>query len=219
MSSICIDISSEQAGAFMQGLDGYAKAHDADPYGQGDARTLDQRRADALVALIADRTFWDVQVNVTIPADMLMGVETGGAELNGSPVTHSLALELAWSPDARWTRLVTDPLTGVLMDAGTTRYVIPKKLRNAIRLRDEVCRWPGCTRKAEFTDTDHVIPHRCSGRTEADRLVCLCRFHHRLKTFGNWTIRTGSTYGCDLQVTGPLGTTRSTRPKRYPRRD
>jgi hypothetical protein len=219
MSSICIDISADQADAFIQGLDQYARTHHPDPYHQGEARTLDQHRADALVGLIADRTFWDVQVNVTIPADILMGVETAGADLNGSPVTHQLALHLAWSPDARWTRLVTDPLTGVLLDAGTTTYEIPKKLRNAIRLRDEVCRWPGCTRKAEYTDTDHVIPHRLSGHTSAAGLVCLCRYHHRLKTFGTWTITTTSTYATDLRITAPLGTTRTTRPRHHPRRD
>jgi len=218
MTAICIDISSEQADAFIQGLDQYTTTHHPDPYGQGGNRTLDQQRADALVGLIADRSFWDVQINVTIPADMLMGVETTGADLNGSPITHALARHLAWSPDARWTRLVTDPLTGVLLDPGTTTYEIPKKLRTAIRLRDETCRWPGCTRKAEYTDTDHVIPHRISGHTSAAGLVCLCRHHHRLKTFGHWKITTDSTYALDLHFTAPLGTTRSTQPRHH-RRD
>ncbi len=219
MSSVCIDISAEQADAFLQGLDDYANNHHPDPYGQGQTRTLDQVRADALVGLIADRSFWDVHINVTIPADMLMGVQTTGADLNGSPLTHALALQLAWSPDARWTRLVTDPLTGVLLDAGTTKYQIPKKLRDAIRLRDVTCRWPGCTRKSEYTDTDHVIPHRQSGHTHADGLVCLCRHHHRLKTFSTWKITTNSTYAADLQITAPLGTTRTTQPHQYPKRD
>ncbi len=133
MTSICIDISAEHADAFIQGLDHYANTHHPDPYDQGPNRSLEQRRADALVGLITDRTTWDVHVAISIPADMLMGVETAGADLNGSPVTHALALHLAWSPDARWTRLVTDPLTGILLDPGSTRYEIPKKLRHAIR--------------------------------------------------------------------------------------
>ncbi|MBK6763927.1 MAG: DUF222 domain-containing protein [Micrococcales bacterium] len=219
MSSICIDISAEQADAFIQGLDHYANNHHPDPYDQGPNRSVEQRRADALVGLITDRTTWDVHVAISIPADMLMGVETAGADLNGSPVTHALALHLAWSPDARWTRLVTDPLTGVLLDPGSTRYEIPKKLRHAIRARDLTCRWPGCTRKAEYTDTDHVIPHRLSGHTSADGLVCLCRYHHRLKTFGHWKIHTKSTYALDLHITAPLGTTRTTKPPQHPRRD
>ena len=219
MASIAIDISAEQAHAFIQSLDGYAKQKQCDPYQQGDARSLEQLRADALVGWLDEHTTWNIDVQVVIPADMLLGVETKGADLNGSPVTHSLALQLAWSPDARWTRLVTDPLTGVLLDAGTTKYEIPAKLRTAVRLRDGLCRWPNCTRPAEYTDTDHVDAHRHSHWTEPDGLVCLCRYHHRLKTFGKWTIGTGSTYSMDLTITGPLGTTRTTYPKRYPRRD
>ena len=219
MASIAIDISAEQAHAFIQSLDGYAKQKQCDPYQQGDARSLEQLRADALVGWLDEHTTWNIDVQVVIPADMLLGVETKGADLNGSPVTHSLALQLAWSPDARWTRLVTDPLTGVLLDAGTTKYEIPAKLRTAVRLRDGLCRWPNCTRPAEYTDTDHVDAHRHSHRTEPDGLVCLCRYHHRLKTFGQWTIGTGNRYAMDLIITGPLGTTRTTYPKRYPRRD
>ena len=219
MASIAIDISAEQAHAFIQSLDGYAKQKQCDPYQQGDARSLEQLRADALVGWLDEHTTWNIDVQVVIPADMLLGVETKGADLNGSPVTHSLALQLAWSPDARWTRLVTDPLTGVLLDAGTTKYEIPAKLRTAVRLRDGICRWPNCTRPAEYTDTDHVDAHRHSHWTEPDGLVCLCRYHHRLKTFGKWTIGTGNRYAMDLIITGPLGTTRTTYPKRYPRRD
>ena len=219
MASIAIDISAEHAEAFIQGLDGYAKTDPCDPYQQGEDRSLEQLRADALVSWLDEHTPWNIDVQVVIPADMLLGVETKGADLNGSPVTHSLALQLAWSPDARWTRLVTDPLTGVLLDAGTTKYEIPAKLRTAVRLRDGLCRWPNCTRPAEYTDTDHVDAHRHSHWTEPDGLVCLCRYHHRLKTFGQWTIGTGSTYSMDLIITGPLGTTRTTYPKRYPRRD
>ncbi|MEI2787227.1 MAG: DUF222 domain-containing protein [Candidatus Nanopelagicales bacterium] len=110
MAFISAYVSLETAHAFMQGIDDLAgNPANADPYQQGDARSLDQRRADALTGFINDHSFWDVSVQVQIPADMLMGVETKGADLNGSPCTRRLALHLAWSPDARWTRLVTDP--------------------------------------------------------------------------------------------------------------
>lgn len=109
---------------------------------------------------------------MVIPADMLLGVETTGADLNGSPCTHELARLLAWSPDGRWQRLVTDPLTGTLLDAGTNTYAIPDRLRKAARLRDRTCRFPGCAARAESTDTDHVRPWP-KGRTHAENLVCL----------------------------------------------
>ncbi len=213
MCDITIRTSLEHGEAFLQTLDQMATGQDCpDPYEQGENRTLDQRRADAFTGFLETHTSWSIDVHVSMPADMLMGVETKGANLNGSPITHALALRLAWSPDARWTRLVTDPLTGTLLDAGTTAYRIPDKLRNAVRLRDQRCRFPGCTRPAEYTDTDHVIPYRLTHATNAKALICLCRHHHRTKTFGNWHITTDNTYSTDTTWTGPLGTTRTTRP-------
>ena len=218
MSHIWAYVSAEHAEAFLQTLDQQATAAGCpDPYGQGDARTLEQRRADAFTAHLDDHSFYDIAVNVLIPADMLMGVETSGANLNGSPITHALAVKLAWSPDARWTRLVTDPLTGVLMDVGREKYEIPAPVRNAIRLRDDTCRHPFCTRKAEYTDTDHVIAHAISHRTDPSGLVPMCRYHHRGKTFGQWTLTTTSTYARDLTWHSPLGHTKTTRPPNHRR--
>jgi len=216
MAFVSAYVSVDTASAFMQGIDDLAdNPACADPYGQGETRSLDQRRADALIGFINDHCFWDVTVQVQIPADMLMGVETNGADLNGSPCTRRLALHLAWSPDARWTRLVTDPLTGVLMDTGTTTYQIPDRVRTAVRLRDRVCRFPGCTRPAEYTDTDHVIPYRQNGLTHTDALACLCRYHHRIKTFETWQLSTDTTYARTITWHGPLGTTATTRAHDY----
>jgi hypothetical protein len=215
MAHIAGYVSSEHAQAFMAGIDHLVKTVNHDPYGQGDARSLDQRRADALAGFIEDHSFWDVNVSVIMPADMLMGVETAGATLNGSPCTRGLAVKLAWSPDARWTRMVTDPLTGVLMDVGRTKYEIPATLRNAVRLRDVTCRFRGCTRRAEFTDTDHVERFADSGTTDPSGLVCLCRHHHRIKTFEHWQVTTSTTYAHELTWTGPFGTRVTTHPWTY----
>jgi hypothetical protein len=219
MAWISIYTCADQAAVFMQTLDQMATAATCpDPYGQGDQRTLEQLRVDALTGFLNDHTIWDINVDVVIPADMLLGVETSGADLNGSPVTHDLAVELAWSPDARWTRLVTDPLTGTLLDAGKPKYEISKKLRTAIRRRDLTCRFPGCSRSAEFTDTDHVVPWPW-GRTNPNQLICLCRHHHRLKTFEQWRISTRTDYAHETAWHGPLGTTTTTRPHNFHRRD
>ena len=219
MAHIAGYVSLEHAEAFLAGIDHLVATVNHDPYHQGEARSLDQRRADALAGFIEDHSFWDIDVHVVIPADMLIGVETKGASLNGSPCTRALAVKLAWSPDARWTRLVTDPLTGVLMDVGRTKYEIPKRLRTAIRLRDVTCRFRGCSRRAEFTDTDHAEAFATSGLTDPSGLVCLCRHHHRMKTFEHWQVTTGTTYAHQLTWTGPFGTTATTHPHSYhPRR-
>ncbi|MGY2127109.1 DUF222 domain-containing protein [Blastococcus sp. SYSU DS0617] len=80
-----------------------------------------------------------------------------------------------------------------------------------IRLRDRTCRHPGCGQPAGRTDADHVVPHDCGGRTTCQNLCCLCRTHHRLKTFArNWRFRMHP--DGTLTVTTPSGITRTTRP-------
>lgn len=71
------------------------------------------------------------------------------------------------------------------------RYAIPKWLARRVRLRDGTCRHPGCSVAAERCDLDHVIAFvkadpKTGGRTAEWNLVCLCRTHHRLKTFSGW---------------------------------
>jgi hypothetical protein len=80
-----------------------------------------------------------------------------------------------------------------------------------VRLRDRTCRHPGCSQPAGRTDLDHVVAYDCGGRTGCDNLCCLCRTHHRLKTFARgW--RFVLTPDGTLTVTTPSGITRSTRP-------
>lgn len=80
-----------------------------------------------------------------------------------------------------------------------------------LKIRDRTCRHPGCSQPAGRTDADHVVPYDCGGRTGCNNLCCLCRTHHRLKTFArHWRFELlpdGS-----LRVTTPSGITRTTRP-------
>ncbi len=80
-----------------------------------------------------------------------------------------------------------------------------------LRLRDRTCRHPGCGQPAGRTDADHVVPYDCGGRTSCQNLCCLCRSHHRLKTFARGWRFAMSTDGT-LSVTTPSGITRATRP-------
>ncbi|MBY6365605.1 HNH endonuclease signature motif containing protein [Rhodococcoides corynebacterioides] len=60
-----------------------------------------------------------------------------------------------------------------------------------IRARDLFCTWPGCNRPARDADLDHITeydhthPER-GGQTSATGLGAKCRFHHLLKTFGDF---------------------------------
>jgi Domain of unknown function (DUF222) len=79
--------------------------------------------------------------------------------------------------------------------AEAMRYQPSAALERAVRCRDLTCRAPGCDVPASRCDIDHTIPFNHDdpangGLTVPWNLKCLCRFHHRLKTFlggaGGW---------------------------------
>lgn len=68
------------------------------------------------------------------------------------------------------------------------KYRISPELARRIRARDGTCRHPGCSVPAEQCDVDHIVPFDHSdpekgGLTLERNLMCLCRRHHRYKTF------------------------------------
>lgn len=102
------------------------------------------------------------------------------------------------------------------------RYRIPADLARRIRMRDGTCRHPGCAVPADACDIDHIVPFNHSdpaggGLTIEKNLMCLCRGHHRYKTFsdaryeyydgGRIKIRFGR-HVLTTTPTGPLGRAR-----------
>ncbi|MEX5721598.1 DUF222 domain-containing protein [Geodermatophilus maliterrae] len=80
-----------------------------------------------------------------------------------------------------------------------------------VHTRDRTCRFPTCGQRVGWADADHVLPHARGGATDCADLCCLCRSHHRLKTFApGW--RFAMTVDGVLHVTTPSGITRTTRP-------
>ena len=70
---------------------------------------------------------------------------------------------------------------------------------------------PNCGQRAGWADHDHVIAHAVGAETTCTNLCCLCRSHHRLKTFARaWSFRMEP--DGTLHVTSPSGVTRTTRP-------
>lgn len=200
-----------------------ATAGEPDP---DDERGIDARRADAMVDRLLTGHFdgspphgapppvtTSVVVNVTVPLTSLAGLDSTPAVITGhGAVDAAHARELAWHPDATWRRLVTDPLTGTVLDVGTTRYRPPNPLARYVRARDMTCRWPGCATPASQCDLDHTVPYPI-GSTSAGNLVSLCRRHHRLKTLAafdtqQWTsVLSVRTPAGQLVSTGAAGGT------------
>jgi len=151
------------------------------------------------------------EVLVTVPLDALMGTGDGVAELAGYGAVSTATAE-ALARGGTWRRLVTDPLSGTVLDVGRTRYRPPPGLDAHVRTRDGTCVRPGCPTSAWSCDLDHTVPfgqgtHGASGgSTSADNLGALCRRDHLLKTHGGfqlsqvapgvfeWTTPTGHRY-------------------------
>lgn len=97
------------------------------------------------------------------------------------------------------------------------RYRLSPELARRIRLRDGTCRHPGCSVPAEDCDIDHCRPFNHSdpssgGLSVEANLMCLCRQHHRFKTFHGWRYDlardgtlTVTTTDCHTITTDPAG--------------
>lgn len=212
-------LPAEHAQACFETLHQHART----PTDIDDDRSTGARRADALVDRLLTGQFDGnhpegptptltraVRIDVTVPLTTLTGAGDTPGELAGhGPIDAHQARELAFAPDATWRRLVTDPLSGTVLDVGTTRYRPPAGLDRFVRLRDQTCRWPGCSTPARRCDLDHTVPYP-DGPTNEDNLVALCRSHHRLKTLAGYT----TTQHADgrWQVTTPTGRVIATGP-------
>lgn len=204
MAAIDGKLAAAQATAFDARLTQLAKQVCAD-----DPRSLDQRRADALAALTEGRALAcgcgradcpnragdapsgagpRVLLNVIATEDTVTGDSDQPGYLDGFGVIDAEQVrQLATSAEQRLLDATADA-------AAALRYRPSPALARAIRCRDLTCRFPGCHRRAVFCDLDHTVPFNqadpaAGGRTVASNIKCLCRFHHRLKTFGGWSDR------------------------------
>ncbi|MDT7561824.1 MAG: hypothetical protein QOG76_448, partial [Pseudonocardiales bacterium] len=107
----------------------------------------------AAVARPVRRGGVQVRVGVTVGLTTLLGLDQLPGELAGyGPIPADQARELA--AQGTWRRLVTDPVTGALLDYGTSRYTPPAHLAAHVVARDQTCVFPGCRIRADRCDLD-----------------------------------------------------------------
>ncbi len=142
------------------------------------------RQADALVAM-AD----------TVVAD---GLRPGSGPSRYHVVIHlnttaDPATPAAWTDDgpildadtAR--RLMCDAsmsfalhgADGTVVNVSARAPTVPAALSRAVKLRDDGCVFPGCTRRGH-TDLHHLHHRAYGGANSLINLACLCRAHHRM---------------------------------------
>ena len=91
-------------------------------------------------------------------------------------------------PTSTWRRLLTDPVTGALLDYGRTTYRPPAPLARHVQARDRTCRYPGCARPAVGCELDHVQPWQGGDTTSEANLCALCDRHHSIKHQPGWQV-------------------------------
>ncbi|MDO0976108.1 HNH endonuclease signature motif containing protein [Mycolicibacterium frederiksbergense] len=78
------------------------------------------------------------------------------------------------------------PLSEIVDLPAEPRYRPSTALTAFVRMRAMTCSFPGCNRAAHRCDLDHLTPWP-AGATHPGNLGPLCRLHHLVKTFGDWT--------------------------------
>lgn len=151
------------------------------------SKTIDQRRADALVALVTSsgdaRT--DTTLVVHAPLAALVSDE-GSAAVAGGPVLHPETARRL-SCDSK-VRTVVEDGEGGRLGIGNTSRMIPGWLREEVLERDgHVCSFPGCQHR-RFLYIHHVLHWARGGPTELHNLTTACHFHHKLLHEYRWSV-------------------------------
>lgn len=166
-----------------------------------DPRTNEQRHADALGALAAGAQRLQCRCGrpdcpnaAAVPVPVVIHVVADAASVAGGGQTPGVVLgsEELIPPEllaqlAESARL--QPVTLPIDAPPEPGYTPSRGLADFIRCRDLTCRAPGCDRPAIECQIDHTTPFSAGGLTHASNLKLLCREHHLMKTFWNWSDR------------------------------
>ena len=145
----------------------------------GDRRSAPQRRADAFMDLVRERSSARASLVVTVPAEALRGepgalpgeLQTGG--LLAPESVRRLACDCSMS-------VVVVDASGDPLSVSRQQRTIPAPMRRALLVRDRTCRFRGCGRPARWCDGHHLKWVEHGGETTLPNLVLACRLHHRM---------------------------------------
>lgn len=162
-----------------------------------DERTMDQRRADILVAAVLTGLPTDElpvmqgrkpTVQVVVSADTLLELDDEPGQLLGyGPITAETARRLAADESGTWRRLLTDPNTGDLLDLGAETYRPSARLRAFVQARDGVCAFPTCNQPGYRCEFEHIVEFLDGGRTCRCNGALACRRHNQCKIDSQWS--------------------------------
>jgi hypothetical protein len=174
-------------------------------------RTLDQLRADVAIDLLLSGTGGSserTEVFLHIDLATYLGLNQTPAALAGrGPIASALARHIIGGPDTTLRRVLTDPRTGHAVELSPTRYSLEQD--EFIRVRDQECRQPGCTRPAQSCGIKATRTKGESGGV-ADQAVTFCTRHSKLEGQPGWDYEV--TLDGTVNVATPTGQIHSTTP-------
>jgi hypothetical protein len=159
-----------------------------------DPRTNEQLGYDLLIDVMRSGALADaasvfgvkqagVRVVTVVPRSG--GAPVSYIEETGEPVPASFAKQRACDTSQRKCGVDEhgDPLY-----LGREARLFSADQKLALAIRDGGCRWNGCDRPAHYCEAHHIDPYAEGGRTDVDRGILLCRFHHMQLHHGGWRI-------------------------------
>jgi hypothetical protein len=184
-----------------------------------ESRTLDQLRADIAVDLLLTGdggTSERAEVFLYLDLATYLKVNHEPAEMSGyGSIPASVARRILSGPDTTLRRIITDPLTGQMIELGKTRYKPDSD--EFVQVRDRECRQPGCQRPALRCGVEAT---RAQGKQpgEADQRIAYCARHRNLKNHPAWRYEVAP--DGELIITTPAGETHpsTSPPLHQPRR-
>jgi hypothetical protein len=129
-------------------------------------------------------------VHATEPSDSPAGHPPWAGrttDRRGTPLADGTVRTLLCDPDLH--PIIVDSL-GVPLDHGRRVRLATPAQRRALIVRDGGCAFPGCTTPAQWCDAHHIDPYAAGGRTDLNRLVLLCRYHHGVTHRRGWSMTT-----------------------------
>jgi len=152
-----------------------------------------------------------VLVNLVVRDTVLLGDEDGAGRVEGQgfvpgDLIRSWIADNLESGQGAWVRrLYEQPSTGNLVAMDSKAELFQGRLAEFLRLRDRICRTPGCG--APIRHLDHVEPRSRGGPTTADNGQGLCEVCNYAKEADGWSARTVPGPRHTVETTTPTGHT------------
>jgi hypothetical protein len=166
----------------------------------GGPRFVDSAESERAADLTADDLFLDIlRAGTLAEAETVFGTRQAGVRLVRvvDDATAHTEDGLATLPGAVADQHVCEsgyaPVTvdgrGNPLDVGREQRLFTPRQRIGLALRDGGCMWRGCERPASYCEAHHIDEWSADGgRTDIDRGILLCRFHHMNLHHHGWRI-------------------------------